>query len=179
MRSLAAFLAQHDPEIFAISEIDAGDALAVATRFARQWAHRGGQALFWNDAFKARAVHQAYLPFRATKPFGRRALLRVDGSVDGHACSILATQFAESRDQRVPELRFVRKQLRRTRGLALLFAHLPVRRIAFGDLGYIDALGALSGDERIYARGFRVESTHRNGTPLGIGTPIWATLAIA
>lgn len=179
MRSLAAFFAHHDPEIFAVSEIDAGDALAIATRFARQWAHRGGQALFWNDAFNAHSVHQAYLPFRASKPFDRRALLHVDGSVNGRPCAMYATQFGPSRRQRVPELRFVREQLRGTRGLALLFAHLPMRRIAFGDLGYVDTFGATPADERIYARGFNVESTYSDGALPGIGSPLCATLAIA
>jgi hypothetical protein len=179
MRSLAAFVAEHDPHILAIAEIDAGDALALATRFARQWAYRGRQALFWNGAFVEHAVHELYLPFRAANPFDRRALLRVDGALEGRSCALYATQFARAPEQCVPELRFVRERLCVQHGPAVLFAHQPGRQITFEDLGYVDALGNADGDERIYARGFFVEVTQCGAAPLGIGTPILARLAIA
>ncbi|HEY8313418.1 MAG TPA: hypothetical protein VIG51_04515 [Candidatus Baltobacteraceae bacterium] len=174
MRSLAAYFAKHDPALFAICEIDAGDALALATRFAREWAYRGGQALFWNASFRAREVRDPYLPFAAAKPFDRRGLLRVDGRLGPVGAALYATQFAGERHRRIPELRFARAHMRSTQAPALLFAHLARRAIAFEDLGFTDVLGATAGNERVYARGFAVESARLDDAPLGLGSPLRA-----
>ncbi|MDQ2873125.1 MAG: hypothetical protein M3R35_08375 [Candidatus Eremiobacteraeota bacterium] len=177
MRSLAEFVAERDPQLLGVCEIDAGDALALATRFARQWAYRGRQALFWNDAFHARSVRDAYLPFRAAKPFDRRGLLRLEGSLGARETTLFATQFSTLREQRIPELRFARAQVRGT-GASVLFAHLAPPHRRFADLGYVDASGAQDGDERLFVRGFRVESAVREDAPRGLGAPLRATVAI-
>jgi hypothetical protein len=177
MRSLAAFVARHEPDLFAVCEIDAGDALALATRFAREWAYRGGQALFWNGTLRANAVRDVSLPFRAIKPFDRHGLLRVEGRLLGESCALFATQFASERERRIPELRFARDHIRGVRGPALFFAHLADRRIEFADLGYRDALAASPGAERIYVRGWKIEEAAKDAPSAGLGAPIRARLA--
>ena len=54
-RTLAERVTASHPDVLSLSEIDDGDALALATQFGYQWAHRGGQALFWNARFVANA----------------------------------------------------------------------------------------------------------------------------
>ncbi len=159
MRSLAAFLSERNPDIFAICEIDAGDALALATRFERQWAYRGAQAMFWNPRFCATRVVDEYLPFVATRPFERRGLLRVEGSMDGQACTLVATQIALPREARIPELRVLRKTLRAIANAAVLFVHLPIDGRGFSDLGFVRANHRESaiGAERIYVKQLPVE----------------------
>src|SRR5581483_9148979 len=109
--SLASLVDDARPDVLAVCEIEPGDALSLATRFALQWAYRGRQALFWSARVRADAVHDLYLP-RAGRPFERRGLLRVDASLDGDPCALVATQFASDRGERIPELRFARSQLR-------------------------------------------------------------------
>lgn len=176
MRSLAAFLSERDPDIFAICEIDAGDALALATRFERQWAYRGAQAIFWNRNFRADAVRDEYLPFSVARPFERRGLLRVEGSLFGTACALIATQITLERDVRIPELRALRRTLRAIGSAAILFVHLPNDRIEFADLGFVRADSRQIGDaaERIYVQRFRVEEVTLDIARSGIGAPLIA-----
>ena len=133
MRSLAFFLAESDPDIMALGEIDAGDALALATRFDRQWAYRGGQALLWNGRVVAHEVHDLYLPV-APLAFERRGLLRVDGECDGAPAALFATQFGADRN-RIREMRFARGHARAAPATAIVFVTAPFRRIGFSGFG--------------------------------------------
>ncbi len=178
MRSLAAFVARHQPAVLAVCEVDAGDALALATRFALQWAYRGKQALFWERRFEAFAVRDLFLPFVAARPFDRRGLLRVDGTLAGERCSLFATQIAEARAQRVIELRFARLRVRETSVPAILFVRLPDRRISFGDRGFSDVLGAHGASERIFVRGFGIAEARVEAALPGIGAPVLARLIV-
>lgn len=147
MRSLASFVHDVTPHVMGICEIDAGDALALATRFALEWAYRGRAALFWRAPFRASAVHDRYLPGGAARLFDRRGLLIVDADREGAPCTLAATQLGASRETFVPELRFARSQLRGALP-ALLFVDMPPYRLDFRDLG-LQAIG-----EGIFARGF-------------------------
>lgn len=121
MRKLAELVAHEHPDVLAVCEIKPGDALSLATRFDLQWAYRGRQALFWSGAFSASEVQGEYLPLQAPL-FGRRGFLRVDGTLAGKPCTIVATQFARNRAARLAELRFARQQLRGMPGAVMLFA---------------------------------------------------------
>lgn len=161
MRSLAAFVAEREPDVLAICEIDAGDAFALATRFSRQWAYRGAQALFWSEAFVAHAVHDVYLPFALQRPFDRRGLLRVDADHGGEPVALFATQFSAERRIAVPELRFARAQMRRSERRLLAFAQMPRRGVGIQGRG----VETLAYDEesglRVCARGFAASSVER------------------
>ena len=138
MMTLAATLASQRPSVFAVADISAGDALALATRFNCGWAYRGGIALFWNGSFKAREVHDRYLPTAAIIPFERRGLLEVRGEMmESKSCALVAAWLAEDRS-RVRDVRFIRTTLRAIEGDALLFlANYSERdRIGFADLGF-------------------------------------------
>lgn len=125
------------PAIFAVHGIDEGDALAFATRFAGDYAYRGRQALFWNPTFNAREVLDRYLPGPPLRPFDRRGLLQVDGTFMGAQVSLVATQLADDRPTRIPELRYVRTVLRATRRSTLLFANgVVAEEPGFADLGF-------------------------------------------
>ncbi len=147
MRKLAAFADAQRPQVMGVCEIDAGDALSLATRFALQWAYRGRQALFWKAPFRAHAVHERYLPGRGARLFDRRALLIVDADVEREPCMLAATQLGERRGSFIPELRFARTHLRGSQR-ALLFADMPEYRTGFADLGFRRV------DDGIFARGF-------------------------
>ncbi|MDQ2679676.1 MAG: hypothetical protein M3Y21_01445 [Candidatus Eremiobacteraeota bacterium] len=159
MRSLAAFFAERNPDIFAVCEIDAGDALALATRFERQWAYRGSQALFWSRRFSATRVYDEYLPFAAVRPFERRGLVRVEGELDGEACTLITTQLAAEREARIPELRTLRKMLRAVENAALLFLHSPIKGRGFSDLKFAraDHPGLGKDAERVYVKDLPAE----------------------
>ncbi len=131
--------------------IDAGDALALATRFACGWAYRGRQALFWRDGFTAHELHDRYLPVTPLRPFDRRGFLEVRGNYCGEPLALIAVQFAKDRS-RVRELRFVRTRLRAITGRALLFVagYHQSGRVGFSDLGFLRLRGAA--DCGIYAR---------------------------
>ena len=150
-RRFAERIAAEQPEFFAIHGIDAGDALALATRFDCGWAYRGRQALFWRDAFSVHEVYDRYLPIAPLRPFDRRGLLEVRGDYAGQPLVLIAVEFAKDRT-RIRELRFVRRELRRITGRALLFVagHFESARIGFRDLGFL----RLRGSEgcAIYAR---------------------------
>jgi hypothetical protein len=154
MRALASLVAREEPQVLAVCEIDPGDALSLATRFAMQWAYRGRQALFWRNAFSVRDIVDEYLPSRADRPFDRRGFIAVDASFEGRRCAIVTTQFAAERTSRIPELRFVRGRLRTVAQDAVLCAHLRERAIAFEDLGFRDAAPENASAERVYVRGF-------------------------
>ena len=154
MRSLAAIFARERPDVAAVCEVDSGDALSLATRFALHWAYRGRQALFWNGGFTAREVHGRYLPFNPARPFDRRGLVRVDAVRSGRTCMLATTQFAQVRESRIPELRYMRAALRGATHDAIVFAQLDERHVAFGDLGFREP-DANADDERIYVRGFQ------------------------
>lgn len=128
------------PAIFAVHGIEEGDALALATRFARDYAYRRRQALFWNATFTAREVLDRY-----------RGLLRVDGTFAGGRLALIAARFASDRGLRVRELRHARSVLRATKSAALLFVSGTVEGEAgFEDLGF--ATLATDGDALIAAR---------------------------
>jgi hypothetical protein len=151
MRELAAFVDSCTAHALGICEIDAGDALSLATRFALHWAYRGRQALFWKTPFRAHAVHDRYLPVRAARLFDRRGLLIVDAELDGAPCMLAATQMSAQREGLVPELRFARKHLRGDRR-AVLFVDMPVYRVDFTDLGFSRIA------DGVYTRGIFAES---------------------
>ena len=178
MHSLAACVARYDPGVLAVSQIDAGDALALATRFARQWAYRGGQALFWKPDFRAERVWDNYLPFVASRPFDRRGFLRVDGYLCDRRCSLFVTFFGRARSQSVPEMRCVRDELRRCDGAAIAFLHgLPSPGL--GDLGFQDTSADAKRHDRIYARGLVRQGQERSeGMYPRLGMPAFADLVI-
>jgi hypothetical protein len=155
MRSLAALFAAADPGIAALSEIDAGDALAMATRFDREWAYRGGQALLWKRNVTAHAVHDLYLPMSALRPFDRRGLLRLDAEAEGVPLHVFATQFAADRAA-IRDLRFARAAVRGVDGNVLLFIAEPgPSRIGFAGTGLRSVAPAPS--MAIWARGFHLD----------------------
>lgn len=135
MRRLAAFVDERKPQVIGICDIDAGDALSLATRFALQWAHRGRQALFWKMPFHAHDVHDRYLPVRGARLFDRRGLLIVGAELDGAPCMLAATQISGEREGFIPEMRFARRHLRGAQR-AMLFADAPDYGIGFSDLGF-------------------------------------------
>ena len=150
-RRLAAFVDGAKPDILALATIDPGQALALATRFAMQWAYRGGQALLWNGRYEALQIEQTYLPASFALPIDRRGFLCVEGMLDGSACTLAVTRFHTARSKRIVELRFVRTQLR-DRVRALVFASIRAGRIGLSDLGFAHAVG--EGCEAIWTRGF-------------------------
>jgi hypothetical protein len=144
-------IALRDPAIFCVHDVGEGDALAVATRFDRGYAYRGGVALFWSRSFAAREVLDRYLPAMPMRPFERRGLLQVDGTLDGAPLTLVATEFGVERGARVRELRYVRAVLRGVDGAALLFVTgMPPRSIGFKDLGFAKIAGEAT--RGIYSR---------------------------
>jgi hypothetical protein len=150
MRRLASFVDKVQPHVMGIGDIESGDALALATRFALQWAYRGRQAIFWKAPLHVRTVHDLYLPVQAARIFDRRGLLMVDAELFGEACTVTATQFSSERTWYVRELRFTRGHLRGGEP-ALLFADVPVAARRFSDLRF-EEIG-----DGIFARGFPAE----------------------
>ncbi|MDQ6929694.1 MAG: hypothetical protein M3126_03375 [Candidatus Eremiobacteraeota bacterium] len=179
MRSLAAFIARAQPNLLAVCGIDAGDALAIATRFALQWAYRGGQAIFWKPDYQTVYVRDTYLPFSALRPFERRGLVRVDLRMNGTVVHAIATQIGRERDQRIREVRYVRALLRDTTGPCIFFCVSPPSRIGFTDLGFRRAGCAGVDGEALLARGFAIESAGDERATRGIGTPHVADLRLA
>jgi hypothetical protein len=137
MHALAATLATRKPNLFAVAEISAGDALALSTRFDCGWAYRGGIALFWGATFKAHDVHDRYLPEPAIIPFERRGLLEVRGEIASKPCALVACALASDRS-RIRDIRFIRTTLRAIEGNALLFLanYSASDRIGFTDFGF-------------------------------------------
>jgi hypothetical protein len=137
MQALAATLVARKPRLFAVAEISAGEALALATRFDCGWAYRGGMALFWDGAFKAHEVHDRYLPEGAIIPFERRGLLEVRGEIASKPCALVAACLAEDRS-RIRDIRFIRNTIRAIDGDAFLFVanYAVSERIGFSDVGF-------------------------------------------
>jgi len=133
MRSLAAFLSQVEADVVALNGIEAGDALATATRFDFQWAYRGRQALLWSRRVVAKEVHDVYLPSATLRPFERRGLLRVDALHEDAPLHVFAAACAPDRSG-ISDLRFTRAMLRSSHDDVLLLATMPHTRIGFGDL---------------------------------------------
>lgn len=153
MRKLASFVDTNKPHAMGICDIESGDALAIATRFALEWAYRGRQALFWKAPFRARAVQDRYLPASAARLFERRGLLIVDADCAGEPCMLAATQLSTQREAYIPQLRFVRSRLRGLNS-AVLFAGVPDERDRFSDLGFRQIA------DGIFTRGFALEALH-------------------
>jgi len=158
-RSLAAFLAECDPDVAALAAIESGDALALATRFDRDWAF-GAVSLLWKKTrFAASAAQE------------RRGVLCVDAIHGGSAIALLATHFSEGRE-RVRELRSARALVRKIDGDALLFVAEPHGRLGFRDLGF-DSAGEGEGAELVIAtRGYGVESSSAPATAPGLGAAL-------
>ncbi len=170
MRSLAALVDDVAPDILALCEIDAGDAFALATRFARDWAYRGGQALLWNRVFTASAVRDAYLPFAVARPFDRRGLLRVDGALAGMAVTLFTTQFSRERSVATPELRFARSQIGAvSTGATVAFAQFERTRVGLEGRGVVAAAHDASSGMYVYSRGFGATFASRREGGDGIG----------
>ncbi|MGR4064449.1 MAG: hypothetical protein ACLQPV_03270 [Vulcanimicrobiaceae bacterium] len=157
MRALATFVAGAGFDAFAVSDIDSGDALALATRFALQWAYRGRQALFWTPHYEAKTCRDEYLPFNPARPFERRASIHIEGSRDGNDLALFATRFSDERGARVPELRVVRNALRKTKSAALVFAD-NLKENAFADLGF-ERVDGTAHDLLVVTRGVRAHAT--------------------
>ncbi len=160
MQRFAAFVDDADPDILAVCEIDAGDALALATRFTREWAYRGAQALFWRAPVRAQVVHDLYLPYVLQRPFDRRGLLRIDAEDASGPLAIFATQFAPDRTAAIAEVRFANKHVQEA----------ALRTVAFVQGGSTPALVGrgvvtIAEDEasglRLYTRGFTARTIER------------------
>jgi hypothetical protein len=176
MRSLAAFVADRTPDVLAISEIDDGDALAVATRFDYRWAYRGGQALLWNRRFAAERLRDAYLPISPGRALGRRGLLRIDGACDGLALTLFATQFEATR-WCVRELRFARAAMRGVANAAIAFVAQPPRgRIGFDDLGFRVVATHSAPDVAVAIRGLACAGAEGIAPRGGLGSGMIARL---
>ena len=153
-RSLAACVAERAPDVLALHGIDAGEALALATRFDFGWGYRGREALFWSHAYRVHAIHDRYLPVSPLRPFERRGLLCIDGEYDGATLALSVVRFSPER-ARTRELRFVDAQLRAMQGDAVFFAAAFDRRMHLESLGFTIA-AAPDGSDRlaIGLRGF-------------------------
>jgi hypothetical protein len=153
MRKLASFVDEAQPHVMGVCDIESGDALALATRFALQWAYRGRQALFWKKPFRVHAVRDHYLPVQSARIFDRRGLLIVDAELSGQACTLAATQLSSEREWYVRELRFARGHLRGDAS-TLLFADVPAPARRFSDLGFEEIC------DGIFVRGFSAQALH-------------------
>jgi hypothetical protein len=137
LRIAAERINRETPDLFCLHGIDAGDALAMATRFDCEWAYRGGQALLWRKTYRAHEVHDLYLPAPPLRPFEWRGLLEVDGECGSTTLTLIATQLSNDR-ARVREIRLVRTVARRRRGAAVLFIagfEAAAHPYGFADLG--------------------------------------------
>ena len=124
MRSLAAFLDGERADVAALAEIESGDALALATRLNLGWAHRGNQALLWNQRFAAAHADDS-----------QRGILLVDGACGGEPLLLALARFTRDR-ARVTQLRALRSAIRQASGGVVLFCVRPPHgRVGFGDLG--------------------------------------------
>ncbi|MDQ6827010.1 MAG: hypothetical protein M3Z14_07430 [Candidatus Eremiobacteraeota bacterium] len=176
MRSLAQFFASTDPELFALSEIEPGDALALATRFVRQYAHRGGQALFLKDGMEIIDVRDEYLPIWPARPFDRRGIVAVQARYGTTLVYMLTVKLASGRDQRAAEVRHLRRMVRALQTPAILCIHLS-REAVLHFPRYERVFYDRPLSERVYQSGFTVTNSTIDEAPHhGIATPITATL---
>lgn len=138
VRRIAERLASQAFEIAGLHGIDAGDALALATRFDCAWAYRAGHALLWRPPFRAHEVHDRYLAAPLLRPFERRGLLEVVGERNRAPLALVLAALSSDRAQ-VRELRFLRTTLRRLPIQTLLFvagAGPAFERVGVADLGF-------------------------------------------
>jgi hypothetical protein len=160
MRAVAEAIAESDAAMICLHGVDSGDALALATRFARGYAYRGAQALLWSPEFVAREVHDRYLPLDPRRPLDRRGILQVDGTCADAALALVATQFSAEREAAIRELRFARRVIRSISGPAIAFVAGNTERtyrIGLADLG---AAGVARGaDLSVYVRGIRARAS--------------------
>ena len=179
MRALAEHVSVSKPDLLALSEIDGGDALALATRFDLQWAYRGGQALLWNGRFTAADVYDSYLPGAPLQAFERRGLIRVDGKGDGKDLSLVASRFATDRS-RARDLRFTRGVLRSVPvpRMLLFITNPPAQSDAFRDLGFTVSESNVARDVMLATRGCRVQSCVIIDGADGIGTQLVAGVTV-
>jgi len=179
MRALAQCVSASNPDVLALSEVDAGDALAMATRFDRQWAYRGGQAVLWNRRFAVAKVHDLYLPAAPLQAFERRGLLRVDGFCDGIELSLFASRFAPDRAC-VRDLRFTRSAIRAARSprIVLFVTDPPANgRSAFRDLDLrANDANEAAADLMLAVRGFIVQSCTAVPAGNGVGAQLVARI---
>ncbi len=176
MRSLMQFLARTDPEIFALCEIDAGDALAVATRFVRQYAYRGGQAVFLRNSVDITAVRDDYVPLWPGRPFDRRGVVWVQARYGSRRVSVLTAKLASGREQRAAEIRHVRTIVRALERPAVVLIHCS-RDAALHFPRYQAVAYPRPVSERVYQAGFGIHDATVDDTPHhGIGTPVRVTL---
>jgi hypothetical protein len=180
MRALAQRISTSQPDVLALSEIDDGDALALATRFDLQWAYRGGQALLWNARLRSARVAESYLPAAPLQAFERRGLLRLDGAFDDGELSLLAARFSSDRS-RARDLRFTRgivRAMRATGALLFITNSPPSASDAFRDFGFA-ASGAPAAPALLLAtRGCDVRSCVGIGAGNGLGPQLLAGLTI-
>lgn len=173
MRSLAAFYDRAAPEILAVCEIDAGDALALATRFALQWAYRGGQAVFWQSTMRATGIRDNYLPFTPARPFERRGIVEVTMQMFERPGAVLATQIGTERDQRVREVRHLRSVALTAPRQCIVFSIMPPNRVELGGMGFTRAGCRGVEDEAVFVRGLEIiDARDQGASHRGIGTPI-------
>jgi hypothetical protein len=136
MRAAAEEIDARTPAMFSVHGIEEGDALALATRFACDYAYCGRVAIFWNATFAAREILDRH-----------RGLLRVSGTFAGGRLALVARRFSSTRASRVRELRQARTIVRATKSPTLLFVTGVVEgETGFADLGFLtlaDADGAL------------------------------------
>lgn len=180
MRALAEQISLFQPDILALSEIDDGNALALATRFDLQWAYRGGQALLWNARMHLESVYEWYLPALRLPAFDRRGMLRVDGSFEGSPIALFATRFAPGRS-RVRDLRVTRGVVRSAesaRALLFITDPPPERRATFGDLGFECHTNEHVADLLLATRGCSVETIVRVSGGNGIGAQLLAGVTV-
>lgn len=177
MRSLAAFYDRARADVLAVTEIDAGDALALATRFALQWAYRGGQAVFWQRGLRATAIRDNYLPFSPARPFERRGVVEVTLQVFGAPCTVLATKVSAQREPRVREVRHLRTVARGAQRACIVLAVMPPNSAELRGLDFVRAGCRGVDDEAIYVRGLSIaRAGGDNHAHKGIGTPLLAEL---
>ncbi len=177
MRSLAQFFARIDPEILALCEIDAGNALSLATRFVRHYAYRGGQALFLKSSIAITAVRDEHVPLWPSRPFDRRGVVCVKARHGNGNISILTAKIAREREQRAAEIRHLRNVVRALETPAVLFINLP-HQAALHFPGYERVAFARPLSERIYQSGFVVRTTSVEEAPHhGMAAPVGATLS--
>jgi len=152
-RRLAAAIADCDPDVVALFDVGAGDALALATRFAYEWVSGSGAALLWRSPCAVQAVHDDPLPASVPLlPFDRRSLLRAEARIHGRPVLLYAVRFSAERGARVRELRGARSRVQ-GRTPALLFTSGPLGRIGFDDRGLRTVAASSDGEMRIHARG--------------------------
>ncbi len=168
------------PDVLALSEIDDGDALSVATQFGYQWAYRGGQALFWNARFAAARIEESYLPAPPLQTFERRGLLRVDGRCGKRELTLLTARFASNRG-RARDLRLTRSVIREIRApCVLLFVANPpaAGSAAFRDLGFTETESYVKDALLIAARCCALRASGEDASADGLACQLVALVTV-